>query len=334
MSRRATFVAPSNIAFVKYWGTRDLDRTLPYNPSISMTLSECVSRCTVEHLPQGRSSEVLVRDEANRWVPASQEFSADILSHLQRLLRWAEESGAFRVATENSFPTGAGIASSASGFAALTLAAAAALERPLDSAEASKLARLSGSGSAARSVLGGYVEWPTGGKEEEGIAGQLAPAAHWTLSDVVTIVSPERKAISSRQGHRRAPSSPYFERRLRLISERLEKMRRAILEQRMEVLGPLLEEEAIDLHLIAMSSKPPIFYWRPGTLSVLQRVRELQSDSVPAFATIDAGPNVHVICPSEHEREVAAAMEGSEGVHSVIRDRVGGGPRETERHLF
>jgi diphosphomevalonate decarboxylase len=333
MSRRATFVAPSNIAFLKYWGTRDRIRTLPYHPSISMTLSECVSRCTVEHLPQARRSEVLVRDGENNWEPASQEFSADILTHLERLLRWAEESGAFRVATENSFPTGAGIASSASGFAALTLATAAALERPLDSAEASRLARLSGSGSAARSVLGGYVEWPAAG-EEEGVAGQLAPATHWALSDVVAIVSAEPKAISSRQGHRRAPSSPYFERRLGLIPERLETIRRAILERRVGALGPLLEEEAIDLHLIAMSSKPPIFYWRPGTLSVLQRARELQNDNVPAFATIDAGPNVHVICPSEHEREVAAAMEAVEGVHSVIRDRVGEGPRETDRHLF
>lgn len=330
MSDKATAVAPANIAFIKYWGIRDSDDTLPYNASISMTLTACVSRCTVELLPEGRDSEVLVRTDGIL-APAPTAFAHGIERHVMQLETWAGAKGAFRVATENSFPTGAGMASSASGFAALTLATAAALGRPLEGRELSILARSSGSGSAARSAFGGYVQWP--GDEGDGRAYQLADASHWALSDVVAVVSSAPKEVSSREGHRRAPGSPFFARRQEALGERLRRVRGAISECNIGELGPVIEEEALDLHLIAMSSRPPIFYWTTGTITVLRRVRELRLDGLAAYATIDAGPNVHVICPSDESSAVAAALHELNDVESVIVDRVGDGPFLTEDHL-
>jgi diphosphomevalonate decarboxylase len=233
-----------------------------------------------------------------------------------------------RVTTGNSFPAAAGLASSASGFAALTVAGAAALGLDLDAGGLSSLARASGSGSAARSVLGGYVEWPepAGGDPDDPRAAQLAPAGHWDLRDVIAVVAAEAKEVSSLAGHRRAATSPYFARRLELVPDRLARVRRALAGRDLELLGATIEEEAIDLHLVAMSSRPAIHYWSPGTVAVLAAVRELRGTGVAAWSTMDAGPNVHVICGPEAEEAVAGRLAGIAAVREVLRDGVGDGP--------
>lgn len=335
---RATVSAPSNIAFLKYWGAEDLDRALPVNPSFSMTLTECVSRSTIELLEPGTEDEVYLVSSAGEPEPAPESFRGRILAHLDRLRAWGVERGraafGFRMATRNSFPAAAGLASSASGFAALTCAATRALGFDLPSEVLSHLARRSGSGSASRSVLGGYVQWPTGEGEEGAYAHQVFPAEHWDLRDVIAVLEAGPKKVSSLEGHSRAPSSPYFERRQELLPLRLEALRTAVAERDFDSFAPLLEEEAIDLHLIAMSSKPPIFYWRPATLEVLSLVREMREEGIPAASTMDAGANVHVICPAEAEARVARRLEGVPGVRRLIRDRVGSGPEVEDEHLL
>lgn len=328
---KATVTAPSNIAFIKYWGARDLDRVLPTNPSISMTLSHCVSHTTVELSGVGGPDEIFLVDDDGRRTPAPPSFSGRIEAHLDRLRQWAERNEGLRIATRNSFPAAAGIASSASGFAALTLAVVRAFGETPSPEELSDLARRSGSGSASRSVMGGYVEWPVEGSTH---AGPLAPADHWDLRDVIALIETDPKDVSSLDGHRRAPTSPYFERRLTLLPARLERVREAIRDRDFETLGETIEEEAIDLHLIAMSSKPPIFYWAPGTLTVLEAVRRLRAEGVPAASTMDAGANVHVICPPESEEAVVERLRAIPAVHRVIRDRVGPGPVDSEDHLL
>jgi diphosphomevalonate decarboxylase len=334
MNSKATAIAPSNIAFIKYWGTRDVERTLPYNPSLSMTLSRCVTRTTVEYIADEGEDEISYREEDGRLVPAPEGFAQGVRQHLERLRTWASVDGSFRVATENSFPTGAGLASSASGFAALTIAVVEALEREVSSPEMSVLARLSGSGSAARSVLGGYVEWPAADDDQGGHAVAIAAADHWQLKDLIAILDTEPKSISSRQGHRLATTSPYFEPRLELLPSRLDRVRSAIQEKSFEQLAPVVEEEAIDLHLIAMSSSPPIFYWLPGTLTVLATIRRLRSEGLAVCATMDAGANVHMICLPEDEERIAGELEAIPEVSTVIRDGVGKGPQTSEEHLF
>jgi len=333
-TRKASATAPANIAFIKYWGARDLDRALPENPSISMTLSACRSHTTVEHRRGEGDDEVLLADEAGELSPAPAPFAARVIRHLGEIRHHTGRTGSFRVATRNTFPSAAGMASSASGFAALTVAATGALGLSPEVAELSRLARQSGSGSAARSVLGGYVEWPRGGGEEDSHAFELAPAGHWDLRDVVAVVETGAKEVSSREGHRRAPTSPYFSRRLELLPARLEAVRRAILERDFAALGPVVEEEAVDLHLVAMSSRPPIFYWNPATVAVLTELRHRRRQGLAAWATMDAGANVHVLCLPDDEAAVVESLTAVHGVKTLIRDGVGPGPDPGAPHLF
>jgi diphosphomevalonate decarboxylase len=334
VTSKSSVTAPSNIAFVKYWGARDLAQALPMNASISMTLTECVSRSTVSFTEGSDEADriELVGDDGS-YTLARGSFRERAVAHLDRVRRWARRSGSFRVATRNSFPTGAGIASSASGFAALTLAATKALGLSLSTPELSDLARMSGSGSAARSVLGGYVEWSPEG-QGAGHAVAIAPASHWDLRDVIALVDHGEKDVSSLDGHRLASSSPHYETRQRILPERLATVRRAIAERDLATLGPVLEEEAIELHLIAMSSKPPIFYWKPGTVQVLERLRALRREGLESWATMDAGANVHVICSPQAEAPVIAALTALSGVSGVLLDGAGPGPREEREHLF
>ena len=162
----------------------------------------------------------------------------------------------------------------------------------------------------------------------------LAPADHWPLCDLVAVVDTGSKSVSSREGHRRAPTSPHFAMRQEQLGERLAAVERAILDRDLATLGPIVEQEAIDLHLIAMSSQPPIFYWRPGTLEVLEAVRQLRAGGVGAWITMDAGPNVHVICEPGDEAAVATSLGELPRVVSLLRDRVGTGPVAIEEHLF
>ncbi len=330
---RATVEAPSNIAFVKYWGAEDLAVAIPLNASISMSLRACVTRTSVETVAAGAADEIWVFSEG-RWGQAEGAFQQRAAAHLERLRRWAQVDVGFRVATENSFPAAAGIASSASGFAALTLAVVAALDRQPDGDELSNLARLSGSGSASRSVFGGYVQWPFGTGEDPWRAAPLAPASHWDLRDVIAIVQTGPKAVSSLEGHARARTSPHYVRRQELIPDRLQRVREAIDARDLDQLGPIIEEDAIELHLVAMSSQPPIFYWQPATLRVLDHVRALRQRGTSAWATMDAGANVHILCSADDEEAVATSLAAIDGVQTVIRDGVGSGPRNLSASLF
>jgi len=334
MSAKATVTAPANIAFIKYWGAKDLDQAVPVNPSVSMTLTECTSLSTVE-FAEGRDGDdriEIVGEDGSLTLPEA-AFQERIQRHLERVRRWTGRAGRFRVATRNSFPTGAGLASSASGFAALAIASTRALGLTLDVPELSTLARMSGSGSAARSVLGGYVEWSWDGGPG-GHATSLAAASHWDLRDVIAIVETGTKEVSSLEGHRRAPSSPHYEARLKALPGRLDTVRRAIGARDIGTLGPVLEEEAIELHLIAMSSRPPIFYWKPGTLRVLEALRRGRDNGLAAWATMDAGANVHVICTPSSEMDVVRLLKSVPEVSDVVLDGVGPGPRMETEHLF
>lgn len=329
-----TVSAPANIAFVKYWGARDLARALPYHPSISMTLEVCRSLTSVEAIEGGDGDEVFLAGDGGRLEPAGERFAVRVRRHLDAVRAHTGRTERFRVATRNSFPAAAGLASSASGFAALAVAVARALGLEGEH-DLSVLARLSGSGSASRSVHGGFVEWPAGAADDDlAPADRLAPASHWDLACVIAVVETGEKEVSSLDGHRRATTSPHFARRLELVPERLDAVRGAIRGRDLSALGPVLETDAVELHTIAMTSVPPIFYWSPGTLEVLAAVRDLRRDGVAAYATMDAGANVHVICEPVDAAAVADRLNGIESVVRVIRDRAGDGPRSEAEELL
>ena len=172
------------------------------------------------------------------------------------------------------------------------------------------------------------------GNDEDSYARQIADADHWDLRNVIAVVEIGPKTIPSIEGHRLAATSPYYTKRLELVPDRLDKVRRAIRERDLDALGPVIEQEAIDLHLITMSSQPPIFYWSPGSLAVLRAVRELRQEGLAAWATMDAGANVHVICDADSEDDVAERLEDLPAVGFVIRDGIGPGPDQEAEHLF
>ena len=241
------------------------------------------------------------------------------------------------MATRNTFPTAGGLASSASGLRGPDPRRRRRLRqeglRPRSSRASPAAA--APARPAARSSAASWSGRPTeaGRGDEDSYARQIADAEHWDLRDVIAVVEIGPKTVSSLEGHRRALTSPYYTKRLELLPDRLEKVRNAIRSRDLAPLGPVLEEEAVDLHLIAMSSHPPIFYWSPGTIAVLRAVRELRQEGLAAWATMDAGANVHVICDPDSEDDVAERLEDLPAVGFVIRDGVGPAARSRRRSI-
>ena len=315
----ATARAGANIAFIKYWGNMDEALRLPLTNSLSMTLDTAVTITTVTFDPR-LERDVLVLNEREESGRALKRVTA----HLDHMRRLAGVSWPARVVSRNTFPTGAGIASSASAFAALTVAAAAALGLSLSPTELSALARL-GSGSAARSIFGGYVELIAAGRHEDAHAVQVAPPEHWPLVDIVAVVSRQHKAVGSTGGHALAPTSPLNPGRLAHVHTALARARSAILARDIETLGEVMELDALTMHAVMMTSRPSLLYWLPGTLAVMHAVRGWRREGIPAYFTIDAGPNVHVITLPEHADEVQARLAAMPEVKETIVCRTGEG---------
>ena len=278
---KATAIAPANIALIKYWGRKDAKLRLPANPSISMNLSACITTTTVE-FSSDFENDVVTEGFDNR----------RILDHIDRIRNMAGKKESVHIVTNNSFPTSAGIASSASGFAALTVAAATALNLQLSEKELSAFARL-GSGSASRSIPDGFVKW------EGEYAHSLYPPDWWDLRDIIVILATKAKKISSSVGHDRAGSSPFFLKRLEALPERIARLETALKTKNFPMLGQVIEEDCLDMHHVMQTQNPPLYYWNEETKEVIKTIRGL-----PACFTIDAGSNVHVICEAKNEENV------------------------------
>ena len=325
---KATATASANIAFVKYWGDSDPALHLPANPSISMNLDGLNTVTTVAFLDRLGADELVVND-ARTEPTALQRVSA----HLDRIRALAGVGTRARVVSRSNFPTGAGLASSAAAFAALTLAATDALGLALSASALSALARL-GSGSACRSIPAGFVEWATGEGHATSFALSIAPPAHWSLCDCIAIVSTAHKVVGSTEGHARAPSSPLHHARVQGAAGRVAGCRAAVLSRDLPALGQAMEADAVMMHAIAMTSCPPIFYWTPATLRVMRAVVAWRDEGLPVYYTIDAGPNVHCLTEQRHAAEVARRLKALPGVQQVRTAGPGEGARLIPDHLF
>jgi diphosphomevalonate decarboxylase len=230
------------------------------------------------------------------------------------------------VVSDNNFPSGAGIASSAAAFAALALAASGAAGIVLTQRELSKLARR-GSGSASRSVPGGFVEWQAGETEQDSYAFSIAPPGHWDLVDCVAIVSAGHKKTGSTEGHALAGSSPLQGARVADAPRRLDLCRHAILERDFEAFAAVVELDSDMMHAVMMTSTPGLFYWQPASITVMDAVRAWRAGGLPVCYTVDAGPNVHVICPREQAGDVERRVRDVPGVQDVLVAGVGGPAR-------
>ncbi|MBN2149392.1 MAG: diphosphomevalonate decarboxylase, partial [Anaerolineales bacterium] len=252
------------------------------------------------------------------------------LARVQDILHTVREISGLRLPAQvesvNNFPMGAGIASSASAFAALALAASVAAGLALTEAQLSRLARI-GSGSACRSIPGGFVEWQAGQRDEDSYAFTLAPADHWDLVDCIAVVSQAHKKTGSTQGHARAASSPLQAARVADTPRRLDLCRRAILERDFSALVEVIEQDSNLMHAVMMSSNPPILYWQPATIQIMHAVEAWREEGLQVCYTIDAGPNVHVLTLASQYDEVAQRLRQIPAVTQVLVARPGGAAR-------
>ena len=321
---KATAAACANIAFIKYWGKRDAELNLPANSSLSMNLDRLTTVTTVEFSPD-YADDVIVLDGREEWGAARQR----IVAHLDRVRAMAGLRARARVVSENSFPTSAGLASSASGFAALSLAASRAAGLELSLRELSILARF-GSGSACRSVPGGFTEWTAGTSSQESFAKQIAPPEHWELRDVIAIVSRAHKRVGSTEGHALAPTSHLYQARVASVAERLAQAKTALLERDLATLGRIMEEDAVSMHAVMMTSRPPIYYWLPSSIQLIHEVQRWRAEGLEVYFTFDAGPNAHLICQAADQAEVERRLRDIEDVLEVIVSGPGPGARVIE----
>ena len=313
--------AGANFALIKYWGKADARLNVPAVGSISITLDALYTDTEVELDP------TLARDEL--WLDGKRrdEDVVKISACLDLLRAKARVTTRARVTTGNNFPTGAGLASSASGYAALVRAAEAALKLDLSPRERSIVAR-QGSGSAARSIFGGFVEMHAGVAPDgsDSFAEPLLAASEWPLEVVIAVTAKHEKEVGSRSGMTRsATSSPYYAAWVAGQPADLAAARTAIRARDFAALADLAEHNCLKMHAAALSARPPLVYWNGATVECLQAVQRLRAQGCPVFFTIDAGPQVKAVCAPGARSQVAAALRAVPGVQELLTSALGPG---------
>lgn len=328
MNNKATAVAPSNIAFIKYWGRKkDPKLRLPENGSISMNLSNLLTTTTVEFSKTFKTDTIMFNGKKESLVENR------VLEHIDRIRELAGINTRVKIVTENNFPTGTGLSSSASGFAALTVAGAKAAGLKLSEKEFSILAR-QGSGSACRSIPDGFVEWLDGDTSETSYADSLYKPDYWDIVDVVAVTSTGKKDVPSSTGHTLAQSSIFFPVRKSKMKEKISLCKKYLKEKKFQKLGELIEAEALELHAIYLTSTPSLIYLLPETLRVMQFVKKWRSDGLPVYFTLNTGQDIHVICEKKNAKKVAELLTKIDGVQKTIINYPSKGVRLVENHLF
>lgn len=323
---KTTAIAPSNIAFIKYWGKKDEELRLPANGSISVNLSNLLTTTTVEFNKSLKTDDITIngkRDakKANR-----------VMKHLERIRAVARIPTKARVVSQNNFPTAGGLASSASGFAALTIAGTKAAGLSLKEKELSILAR-QGSGSACRSVPDGFVEWLDGDTDKTSFAISLYPPSYWDIAIVVVLAGNEEKSVLTSEGMRFVKSNPFYPVRLSNMGRKIKELKQYMKKRDFERFGMLVESEALELHAMALTSAPPIIYWQPLTMRVMKLVQGIRSRYFPVYFTIDSGPHVCIVCEKKNQNLLIQKLR-QQNIQDIIINKPSLGTRLTSNHLF
>lgn len=324
---KKTTRAHSNIAFIKYWGKKDEDLRLPSNGSVSMNLSNLYTTTTVEFNETLSADDITINNEKDA------KKIAKVIMHLDRIRARAKTTMKAKVVSVNNFPTGVGLSSSATGFAALTTAATSALGIEMTEKEMTILARL-GSGSACRSIPIGYVEWKTGDTSDQSYAVSLYPPSYWDLVDIVALTSTKEKYVATTTGQKTAQTSPFFGQRMMHIEKKIEDCKRYLEEKDFPAFGKLMEEDALEMHAIMLTSRPPLLYWLPETVLIMKKVLTWRKEGIEAYFTINTGQNVHIICHAKDAQKIEGRLREIPCVIDVITNTSSRGSYEIEDHLF
>lgn len=348
---KATVIAPSNIAFIKYWGKKDEKLKLPENGSISMNLSNLLTTTTVEFQKNLKEDEIIINKSINPSRPplirgGAQNSPPDkgelegiwvarnrVIVHLDRIRSLAKIRTKAKVVSKNNFPTGTGLSSSASGFAALTLAAASAAGLKLSEKELSILARL-GSGSACRSIPDGFAEWLEGSSNESSYAVSLYPPDFWDIVDIVAVVNIGPKDVPTSIGQKLANTSPFFSVRKKHINEKIKTIKKYLKEKSFTPFGELIETEALELHAVMLTSTPSLIYWLPGTISVIKQVQKWRKEGIQVYFTLNTGQDVHLICQKKDMGKVSELAKNIPEVKQIIINHPSPGAHISQDHLF
>ncbi|WP_077605007.1 diphosphomevalonate decarboxylase [Oceanobacillus sojae] len=319
---KATARAHTNIALIKYWGKRNESLILPANSNLSVTLDGFSTETTV-HFQEDLKKDTFFLNEQN----VEGNDLGKVVVFLDKVRALSGKEIYAQVQSVNHVPTAAGFASSASGLAALAAASAKAIGLSLNDKELSKLAR-QGSGSACRSIYGGFVEWQMGEREDgaDSFAVQVADKSHWDIRIAAVVLSKTMKMVSSREGMRRTvETSPFYAGWLEQTPKDLQEIKQAIADKDFEKMGSIAEANCLRMHATTLGANPPFTYWQDTTMRVMQTVQNLREKGIPVFFTIDAGPNVKVLYLSEDEDKVKKRLQSIEGVEDIIVSKPGSG---------
>lgn len=326
---KATAKAPANIALIKYWGKKNEALRIPENDNLSICLDKAFTITTVEFSESFKEDKVVIGKKEAQGVEKER-----VVKHLERIRKKAGIKLFAKVVSKNSFPTAAGLASSASGFAALTLASSKAAGLNLSEKDLSRLARL-GSGSACRSISDGFVYWQGGDSNKTSFAYSLYPPNYWQLRDLTIMIKKEKKKVSTTKGHQLASDNPFLKARLGLVNKNIKKIKKAFKKKDFSLLGEVIESETLSLHSVMLTSQPALIYWQPATLAVMHRAISLREEGeIESYFTIDAGPNVHLICEKGQEKNLKKKIKKIKGVQKIIINKPSIGARLIDKHLF
>jgi diphosphomevalonate decarboxylase len=321
---RATARAHPNIALSKYWGKREHGHNLPAVPSLSVTLAGMATTTTVTFDQRLEADHFTLGGER-----APTAATKRVAALLDRVRSAAGIEARAEIVSANDFPTAAGLASSASAFAALALAATRAAGLDWDDVKVSDLARKS-SVSAARSVFGGFVELRAGAGEPPGddelSAAPVVGPDHLPLRVIVAVTREGPKATLSTEGMLHTQrTSPFYPAWVETAPALFAQVRAAVIARDLAALGVAAEQSALRMHAAAIAACPGLLYWAGATVDVMEEVRRLRAAGLTAYFTIDAGPHVKVLTIPEHEVEIERALAALPGVRRTIRARPGGG---------
>jgi len=335
---KSSAIAHSNIALIKYWGRwkkTPPELNIPSTDSVSITKhgfsgnTHLQTHTTIEFSEDFKEDKAILNNNVLRG--RDMERVLKITNPLRKLKKIDYK---FKMMSFNDFPIQAGLASSAAGFAALTIASTKALNLDMTQEELSTYARL-GSGSAARSIHGGFVYWHRGISHETSYAEQICKANDFDINAIIAVIDKGKKDITSDVGHESANTSIFNAIRVEKSNEQAQEIKKAILDDDFKKVGAIAEKNCIYMHAVMMTSKPALFYWNPLTLRVIKKVLQIRkSAKLDCFFTIDAGPNVHCLCRPEIIEYVQNMLENIEGIKETILVRPANDSYTTTKHLF
>jgi len=322
--KKVTVKAHPNIALVKYWGKRDEDLKIPFNNSISLTLDSIYTLTSIEIIESNQDKIIF----SNRDI--KQKEKDRIIKFLDIFRNtFNKKDLKFSIVTENNFPTASGLASSSSGFCALGVGLNELLEINLDKKEISKFTRI-GSGSACRSIYGGFVEWEKGilSNGNDSYASQIVDENYWDLRMLITVIDDKEKSKSSTNAMKETVlTSPFYQAWLNSIEKDLNEVRSGILERDFEKLGKTIEHNCLKMHSTMFASFPPTIFWQAETISIIKEVYLMREKGLNCYFTIDAGANVKILCLPNETEKIKSQLSQLSGVKNIIECKIGKSPK-------